>query len=301
MIRWLHWWYAASVLAHCLCGSVALEIRHSGRAAEALNWEGIFGVDANGSPVTKEDAICRIRNSLALKHVQSITQPELDLLSALSRKGLMGSSCALVSNSGMLSKFELGSKIDSADLVMRFNEAPLHGYETHVGARDDIRFVNMHWGPNVLMNNTFPSKDVIYINVLAAGFDVYWRRLGERRPDLQVFQVQLWQLDTLTETLRDIYGVQAFKGHISLPTSGAVGMALALSMCGHLEAYGMARAWTEDEESTPYHYYEPGGSARGNDHHQTFYAEKGLWRFMADDTTLVDNSSTAVITSPTQC
>lgn len=59
-------------------------------------------------------------------------------LGSLSRK-----SCAIVGNSGTLDDSEFGSKIDSCDLVVRFNAAPTEGYESDVGSRTTHRFVNL--------------------------------------------------------------------------------------------------------------------------------------------------------------
>lgn len=59
-------------------------------------------------------------------------------LGSLSRK-----SCAIVGNSGNLEGSEFGPKIDSCDLVVRFNAAPTDGYESDVGSRTTHRFVNL--------------------------------------------------------------------------------------------------------------------------------------------------------------
>eukprot|EP00971_Amphidinium_carterae_P095435 1888225-Amphidinium_carterae.1 len=43
-------------------------------------------------------------------------------------------SCAVVSNSGVLRAKHHGKRIDSADIVMRFNDAPTAQYEQMIGA-----------------------------------------------------------------------------------------------------------------------------------------------------------------------
>jgi len=51
-------------------------------------------------------------------------------------------SCAVVGSSAALLARRLGSEIDSHALVIRANQAPLRGYEAHVGTRTDLRV----WG-----------------------------------------------------------------------------------------------------------------------------------------------------------
>ena len=51
------------------------------------------------------------------------------------------SNCALVSSAGYLANFEYGRSIDSADLVVRVGAGPTKGFERHVGARTDLRFL----------------------------------------------------------------------------------------------------------------------------------------------------------------
>ncbi|XP_035674753.1 uncharacterized protein LOC118414664 [Branchiostoma floridae] len=47
--------------------------------------------------------------------------------------------CALVSNSGQLLKYEAGNEIDQADCVIRMNDAPVLGFQKHVGSKTTLR------------------------------------------------------------------------------------------------------------------------------------------------------------------
>jgi hypothetical protein len=38
-----------------------------------------------------------------------------------------------------------GAGIDDADLVIRFNNGPQHGFEAHVGRRTGLRILNNQW------------------------------------------------------------------------------------------------------------------------------------------------------------
>ena len=52
--------------------------------------------------------------------------------------------CAVVSNSGRLLKYEHGEEIDKAQAVFRINYPPTEGYEKHVGSRTTFDIVNGH-------------------------------------------------------------------------------------------------------------------------------------------------------------
>ena len=51
-------------------------------------------------------------------------------------------SCAIVGSSGSLLTRRAGEEIDTHSAIFRFNDAPVLGYEPHVGSRTTIRFCN---------------------------------------------------------------------------------------------------------------------------------------------------------------
>ena len=51
-------------------------------------------------------------------------------------------SCCLVGNSSNLLNKNLGTQIDKFDTVIRFNRAPIEGFETYVGSKTTHRFIN---------------------------------------------------------------------------------------------------------------------------------------------------------------
>jgi|21_taG_2_1085346.scaffolds.fasta_scaffold00062_11 hypothetical protein len=65
---------------------------------------------------------------------ESLVQPILTI----------GRKVAIVGSSAVLLKKEYGDIIDSYDTVIRFNRAPVVGYENFVGSKTDIRVVNAH-------------------------------------------------------------------------------------------------------------------------------------------------------------
>lgn len=61
---------------------------------------------------------------------------------ALLLQGSLYETCAVVGNSGILNRYQFGSKIDMHDLVIRFNLAPTIGYESTTGTKTSFRLVN---------------------------------------------------------------------------------------------------------------------------------------------------------------
>lgn len=48
-------------------------------------------------------------------------------------------SCAIVGNSGHMLDHRFGQEIDAHDCVVRFNAAPIQGFEEHVGSKSTLQ------------------------------------------------------------------------------------------------------------------------------------------------------------------
>mmetsp|Transcript_10779 Transcript_10779/g.19566 ORF Transcript_10779/g.19566 Transcript_10779/m.19566 type:complete len:356 (-) Transcript_10779:86-1153(-) len=208
-------------------------------------------------------------------------------LKAMQSEGLLPtrwSKCAVVSSSGVVALKNHSTEIDAADAVMHFNTAPLEGYEGWVGSRDDMRFVNNQFAKLVESHST-PlelNNHTVYINVLpfadddeAQAFD----DLAKQHPGMRLFTASATVEHRVSLVLRHIYSDEWFReqGRSYMLTTGGVGMALALSLCDTVLAYGMAES--EGAKTAPYHYYNnEGTTASKQEFHRSFTAEKDLWR-----------------------
>eukprot|EP00971_Amphidinium_carterae_P233241 4629513-Amphidinium_carterae.1 len=206
-----------------------------------------------------------------------------------------------------------GTEIDGADTVMRFNDAPTRGHEKLIGHKDSIRFVNELFPSWVSTGRYIPDPRVIYVLVQARMMErnqkSVWERFAEEHQDLQLYEVEPAFVSNTSALLRKVFGKSLFSGRSEEPTSGAMGMLIALSTCAQVDAFGMAMSSVvvDQAERFPYHYFTTDGKQmRGNagmkvEGHTSFLAEKQLWRLLTEDTDRVDIHEVATIMVPGDC
>jgi hypothetical protein len=215
-------------------------------------------------------------------------------------------SCAVVSNSGVLSRHNHGSVIDTADMVLRFNDAPLQKWSRFVGTRDDIRIVNEQF-PERLFKKKLPSyvfNQSTLFGLLPFKHPDGLEQLRSMYPSTEIKVLPGSLMESFQHTLQSIYDRSWFrhKGVSYLVTSGAIGMLSALAACDEVWAFGMAE--TPSSPSSPYHYFPrednttaPEHDAGDNVWHKTFKAERDLWRRIARNSASdIDATDMAVIT-----
>lgn len=218
--------------------------------------------------------------------------------------------CAVVSNSGILSNYRYGQEIDEASVVIRFNEAPTAGYEEMVGSKETIRIVNekvvheflgdrfgkLHTDPNIAKQMEPGPDYFLTCTVCGVGsktimqpksFQELQQQAAAKDPSLHLFASDLTLESKFFAFMHKTYGIMARTP--AGPTTGAIGMAVALNLCDEVRAYGMNDTPNSDNaENAPYHYYEADdpnkkvseiNSARR--WHRSFDAERDLWRRLA--------------------
>jgi len=229
-------------------------------------------------------------------------------------------SCAVVSNSGVLANYAYGAEIDEADLVLRFNYAPVVGYETIVGTKDNVRIMNNVAAKEILKYLENPDKldgfsvqpGTVYLFFMGpteASAIEATTKLSHLYPNSPMHWGDHGMHDSINATLFDkIWGWNdAAKAAIMsgekvsvTPTTGAVGMVLLMGLCQEVRAYGMADS--PQIYAAPYHYYGLGkgwdtdADVHNNGCHGAFGDEKLLWKKMAvNGQADVDSTDVAVI------
>lgn len=262
-------------------------------------------VDGSSLSVTPSDMLCALKDAVAesASGVQSMSFPSGQRLPHVG-------TCAVVGSSGVMRLHDHGKAIDAADMVLRFNAAPLRGFERHVGTKDTMRLVNERvldeWihGENVdlLKEGTIYATSCTVCNVGSAhtvspaAFEQRQAALLLMYPNIELFSTDLRLESSLEHFFEEFYGVLQSNAGV---TTGGVGMILALSMCDEVLVYGMA-ASVNDVPSVPYSYWESADAPDGNHQtqawHASFTAEKDLWRQLATNPlTEVDASDVAII------
>ncbi|XP_042101602.1 alpha-N-acetyl-neuraminyl-2,3-beta-galactosyl-1,3-N-acetyl-galactosaminide alpha-2,6-sialyltransferase isoform X4 [Ovis aries] len=181
-------------------------------------------------------------------------------------------SCAVVSSSGQMLGSGLGAEIDSAECVLRMNQAPTMGFEADVGQRSTLRVISHTSVPLLLRNYSHyfqQARDTLYV-VWGQGKHMD-RALGGRTyrallqltrmyPGLQVYTFTERMMAYCDQVFQDETGKNRRQSGSFLST-GWFTMILALELCEEIVVYGMVSdsyCREEHHPSVPYHYFEKG-------------------------------------------
>eukprot|EP00899_Mesostigma_viride_P010339 jgi/Mesvir1/19306/Mv10375-RA.1 len=150
-------------------------------------------------------------------------------------KAMHFGTCAVVGSGGILLSKKFGREISSHDAVIRFNAAPIKGYEEFVGNKTTVRLVNRK-------NIGFRESDdeVVLQHVTLASTLAQFLALLKSQPDVRTYMVD------------PAFYRHAITRDNPQPTSGYLGLLAALQLCDRVDVYGFVRHW---QGWVPYHYY----------------------------------------------
>ncbi|KAK3268043.1 glycosyltransferase 29 protein [Cymbomonas tetramitiformis] len=193
--------------------------------------------------------------------------------------------CAIVGNSGALLNKEAGRDIDAHDLIYRFNQAPVKGYEVHVGSRSSFESLNGYWVKELMDEKrgyrwNWRSRDtgVILFELFEPWAfiwktktqildkDRWWKqtyaKLKKLHPDRKIIalspQFVSWSYLLYRELRRRFQRMRL--GHYpgEKPMSGFYSFFFCLHLCEQVDIYGFA-PYNEDSSKnagTKYHYFD---------------------------------------------
>ena len=177
-------------------------------------------------------------------------------------------SVAVVGSSGNLLNKEAGEEIDSHDIVIRFNQARVEGYEKYVGSRTDIRILNTHTFLGKTGNDRFPKNDPQFTTkldgeLLIVNRPVPYESIKQRSPncEVQFISDQFWNhCRAVLENRKD-------------PSIGFLGVFLASHTSTEVDVYGFDQNNSTDKK----HYWE---DVRAMGKHHDFSLEKAVFKQM---------------------
>jgi hypothetical protein len=279
----------------------------SARSSSSISWmrrEALEDTDQDlklFDEMTPHDVLCKLKHGLAAETKAAwtpasmlTTMTKYNASDGVLSHGILPVSeggkttCAVVSNSGVLSKQEHGQDIDSADVVIRFNDAPLKHWEKNVGSKRSIRLVRGWFLQSVLRHRTHAAFDIDSNELIGIiGHEIEdWDAFRSQYPKVVLRKVAPSLLLSFVKTLKAIYDSDWFQKSGILnygPTTGAIGMLFAMQHCDEVRAYGMAHS--SASSNAPYHYFDditiPRDQKADQNDHADFRAEKDLWRKIA--------------------
>jgi len=176
-------------------------------------------------------------------------------------------SCAVVGSSGILTLERLGKRIDSAELVIRFNLQGVHGFEPIVGKRTSLRSINSETIGFILAEH---QRDIH-----EGGGTLRRFRNASWCPDYPVYlnsgkPLHLSAFRAVCSGVTTIIDDSAFDEYKAVLESlgpqdanlmsGQLGVALATMLCPKgVDVYGVTHAGSQkiaQKRELPYHYFD---------------------------------------------
>ncbi|KAM3939454.1 lactosylceramide alpha-2,3-sialyltransferase isoform 1-T4 [Leptodactylus fuscus] len=182
--------------------------------------------------------------------------------------------CIVIGSGGILHGLQLGSAIDKYDVVIRLNNAPVHGYEQDVGSKTTIRMTYPEGAPvseleyfsnSLFVTVIFKHADFLWLQAILKNETLsswnklfFWKSVIEKLP-LKSHQIRILNPLIVKETAMDILQFvpprQKWWGwDKNVPTIGAIAVVLATHLCDEVSIAGFG--YDLSQPDIPLHYYD---------------------------------------------
>ncbi|KAJ8978176.1 hypothetical protein NQ317_009664 [Molorchus minor] len=233
-----------------------------------VHYEGKRG---NYMDMTANELLCQLKDSpiSMLKREDVVKHPLREYIPKRSLfENKRFNSCAIVASAGALKNSNLGAIIDSHDLVLRFNHAPVKGFEKDVGKKTTIRVLNSQ----VVTKDQFKFLGSnLYKNITLVAWDPsnYSTPISEwlQKPEFNLFPnfMEFRKRDPKSRFFlvnpQSIWGVWRFlQGNSpsrlrrNPPSSGFLGLGILLPHCSFVDMFEYVPSTRVTRRC---HYYDP--------------------------------------------
>ncbi|XP_070538665.1 beta-galactoside alpha-2,6-sialyltransferase 1-like [Ptychodera flava] len=249
--------------------------RYLGRKGNA-NGITFRGIRRSRNFLSGTDLLCEFKGRVPFDVIVNTTSPFKDIglgdylptVNLNEKYGNRLNSCAVVSSSAFMNKSKLGREIDSHDAVLRFNTAPVIGYESDVGKKTTFRLLNSQVLEGDLFQND--TTDSIFhdgtLLIWRAGpyngnlYRYYNDKTGKRyfynyikrslkHPNSNIYLVNPNPLWKAWDVVQENIPKSLKKTPVS---SGFVGIMAMLQLCNTVDVYGYVTPLTKNA----CHYYD---------------------------------------------
>ncbi|PKK21417.1 CMP-N-acetylneuraminate-beta-galactosamide-alpha-2,3-sialyltransferase 4 isoform X3 [Columba livia] len=178
--------------------------------------------------------------------------------------------CAVVGNGHRLRNSSMGETIDAYDIVIRLNNAPVHGYEQDVGSKTTMRLFypeSAHFNPRRENN---PETLLVLVPFKPADFQWLEAILNDKKRVRKGFWKQpplIWDADPQRVRVLNPYFMEVTAAKLlnlpmkqprkvkQKPTTGLLAITLALHLCDLVHIAGFGYPDLANKKQT-IHYYE---------------------------------------------
>ncbi|XP_040275184.1 lactosylceramide alpha-2,3-sialyltransferase isoform X1 [Bufo bufo] len=182
--------------------------------------------------------------------------------------------CIVIGSGGILHGLQLGHAINKYDVVIRLNNAPVHGYERDVGNKTNIRMTYPEGAPvseqeyfsnSLFVTVLFKYVDFLWLQAILKNETLsiwdrlfFWKSVNDKLP-LKANQIRILNPLIVKETAMDILQFppprQKWLGwNKNVPTIGAIAMVLATHLCDEVSIAGFGYDLSQPDITL--HYYD---------------------------------------------